>query len=664
MTRYFIIGISIFIIILLTGCTASDPTLATVGGEKILLSNYENKFSESNSGWDSSAVSSVEERREFLDLLVKFKLKVKEAYARGLDKDSVVVSEMDFYSNSVPQPYMLEKEVIEPGVKKLYEMKRQELRVSHILLRIQKNASPEDTQKVYSQAMNIIEQIPHTPFDTLAVRYSEDPTAKKNYGDLGFFTAGRMVPEFENACYSLKPGEYTKKPVRTQFGYHIIVMKEKKAASGPIRLSHILLRFNESLSDTAAVRDTAWLLYRQLKNGASFTELAKKYSKDIQNASKGGDLGFFERTRLVPHVGNLLYNLNVDSVTEPMGFNYGYHIFCVTEKKKFPDFKEAQENLKKEYQQTRYQNDHNKYVERLKTKYNVQIDSAVVSLLISSIDTNKTAKDETWKDTLSADMMNSMPIKYSDGALNMRDFVKKVTAMEEYRNYRMTPSNTWMLANKAAESVALERHARNYAKSVPLLAQLLNEYKEGTLLQRIEQNEVWEKIVVNDSLLKEYYNLHKDNYRWPVRVNFAEIYLPSDSLANAVYKKINKGMDFLNAAEKYTDRPGYKEKKGVWGFQVFNSNDLSLRASKMEADSVTAPFKFEKGWSIIKVLGKDSAQVKTFEEAVPEITSAYQEEAAKTREAEWVKSLEKKYTVTVNQEVLINAFKKKRADNR
>ncbi len=151
----------------------------------------------------------------------------------------------------------------------------------------------------------------------------------------------------------------------------------------------------------------------------------------------------------------------------------------------------------------------------------------------------------------------------------------------------------------------------------------------------------------------------RSEYRWPERVNFAEIHTTTDSIAKVAYNKIKKGRDFLNTAKEYTNRSGYREKKGVWGFQVFAFNDLSLKASKMAIDSVTAPFKFEGGWSIIKALGKDSAKVKTFEEAIPEVTAAYQEEASIQREQEWVEVLMKKYPVTINKEILKNAFKEK-----
>jgi Parvulin-like peptidyl-prolyl isomerase len=658
-----ILGVPLFIVILFIGCGASNPVLATIGDEKITLRSFEDNFVKNNGGWDTSAATSFEDRQKFLDLLVKFKLKVKEARAQGLEKDSAIVSEMDSYNTSVAQSYMIEKEVVEPGIQNFYDRKKEEVHASHILFRVSPKGEPKDTLVAYERAMNAIAQIPSVVFDTLAFKFSEDPSAKTNYGDLGFFTSDRMVPEFSDACFLLKPGEYTKRPIRTQYGYHVIKVTARRPNSGSVRISHILLRFNGSSSDTAAVRDTAWMLYKRIKNGARFKEVVQKYSQDPQSVAKNGDMGFYERDRIPPAVADVFYRLQIDSISEPMRFNYGYHIFQLTEKKAIPSFVEIQKDMKSQYQQGRYQYEYKNYVENLKTQYRVLIDSTNVNMLIFKLDTNKAAGNENWKDTLSTEMLKTTLIHCTGNPFKVKDFADKVTTTNEYKTYRLSPANVWVLVTKLVDIVALEEHARHAAERHPVLAQLLWEYEEGTLLYRIEQDEVWKKVMVNDSLLREYYNVHMENYRWPERVNFAEIYTVKDSIAKAVYKKIKKGRNFLDVAQEYTNRSGYQEKKGVWGFQPFTFNDLSLKASTMAIDSITAPFKFETGWSIIKALGRDSAHVKTFEEAMPEITSGYQEVASKQREQEWIEALKKKYPVTINKEALTEAFKRKRVES-
>jgi peptidyl-prolyl cis-trans isomerase SurA len=663
MTHKLIFGISIIPILFLFGCGASNPTIATVGDEKITLNYFEDNYSKNNGGWDTSAISSIEDRQRFLDLLVKFKLKVKEARAQGLEKDSAIINEMETYNTSVAQSYMIEKEVVEPGLQRMYDRKKDEVRASHILFRLAPNASPQDTLKTYERAMNTIAQIPQVPFDTLAFKYSEDPSAKTNYGDLGFFSGGRMVPEFEDASYSLKSGEYTKSPIRTQYGYHIIKVTAQQPNSGSVRISHILLRFNEGLTDTAAVHDTVWMVYRKLKSGASFTEMMKKYSQDPNSVANNGDIGFYERDRLPSKVADVFYKMKIDSISEPMQFNYGYHIFKLTEKKGLPLFAEMQKDLKEPYKQVRYQYEYNQYVQRLKAQYHVSIDSSVVRKLISSLDTTKISGSIVWKDTLSAEMLKMTLIHSTGHPFTVNNFAENVITTNDFKNYVLTPNNIWMLTNKLLDVAALEEHARHATERYPMLASLLKEYQEGILLYRIEQDEVWKKVMVNDSLLKEYYNAHKEEYRWPERVNFAEIFTVADSMAKAAYWKLQYGENFLDVAQEYTNRSGYQEKKGVWGFQPFESNDLSRKASTMAVDSVPEPFQYQSGWSIIKTLAKDSAHVKSFEDATPEVASGYQEVATKQREQDWVEALKKKYPVTINKDALTEAFKRKRVES-
>ena len=663
MAHKLIFAISIIPILFLFGCGASNPTIATIGDEKITLNYFEDNYAKNNGGWDTSAISSIEERQRFLDLLIKFRLKVKEARARGLEKDSDIVNEMKTYNTSVAQSYIIEKEVIEPGLQKLYDRKTDEVRASHILFRLTPKASPQDTLKAYERAMNTLAQIPHVPFDTLASKYSEDWSVKANYGDLGFFSGGKMVPEFEDACYSLRPGEYTKTPIRTQFGYHIIKVTARQPNPGSVRISHILLRFNEDLTDTAAVRDTVWMIYRKLKSGASFTELMQKYSQDPRSVTNNGDIGFYDRDRLPQNVADMFYKMKIDSISEPMRFNYGFHIFKLTEKKALPSFAEMQKDLKEPYKQVRYQHEYNQYVQGLKAQYHVSIDSSVVRKLISSLDTTKISGSEEWKDTLSAEMLKMTLIHRTGNPFTVHDFVENVLTTNDFKNYILTPDNIWLLTNKLLDVAALEEHAWHTTERYPILAKLLKEYEEGILLYRVEQDEVWKKVAVNDSLLKEYYNAHKEEYRWPERVNFAEIFTVADSTAKAAYWKVQYGENFLDVAQEYTNRPGYQEKKGVWGFQPFASNDLSRKASTMAVDSVSEPFQYESGWSIIKTLAKDSAHVKSFEDATPETASGYQEIAIKQREQDWVETLKKKYPVTLNKEALTEAFKRKRVES-
>lgn len=663
MMRALILGLTFFSLLIFIGCGTSSPTVASIGNDKMTLNEFEDSYAKNNGSWDAGVKASLDERQKYLDLLIKFKLKVKEARDKGLERDSALLSELATYRVSVAQSYMLEKEIVEPGIKQMYDRTKEEVRVSQIFFRVSPKASPSDTLKAYKRAVKAIEQIAVKPFDSLAIEMSDDPQAKINGGDLGYETGGKTVPEFEDACYSMKPGEYTKIPVRSSYGYHVIKVTERQPYPGSIRLSHILLRFNRSLSDTTAVKDTIWMIYRQLKSGTNFNDMVKKYSQDPQGKLNDGDLGVYEHERIPPTISNLLFSLAIDSITEPQRFNYGYHIFKVTEKKPLPTFSEIKNELKEKYQRLRYQYEYRKYIDALKTKYRLSIDTADVVRVAQVLDTTKTPAYDDWISPLTAELLGTPLITTTQRTFTTKDFVEKVINTTEFNSNFLTQTNVWSIINRCVDDVVLEQPALQASERYPELVKLMKEYEEGILLYRIEQDEVWKKVTINDSLLRIYYEENKEKYRWPERVNFAEIYVLSDSLAKAAYWKLRYGEDFLDVAEEYTVRTGYKEKKGVWGFQPFTFNELSTKASKMALDSIAPPFKQRAGWSIIKTLGFDSAHVKTFEEASPEVASAYQEIRSKQIEQEWIEALKLKYPVVINKEILTEAFKRERIES-
>jgi peptidyl-prolyl cis-trans isomerase SurA len=655
-----LIWISLGMGLILAGCAASGTaTVATVGTESLTLEDFETSYAKNNGGWDKGVSSTQEDRERFLDLLVKFRLKVMEATRKGLLADSSIKTEMEGYKIAVATSYMLEREIVEPRIRELYNRKAEEVSASHILIRLDRDASPADTMAAYLKAMKIIGMVPNNVFDTLALAFSEDQSVSFNKGNLGYFSAGRMVPEFEDACYQLKPGEYTLVPARSQYGYHIIKVTGRQKSKGSVRVSHILWRFTDTSNDTLGLKDTVWTVYNQLRAGLDFASAAKKYSQDPGSSDKGGDIGFYERGKVMPEIDNLFYSTPLDSVTQPHKMPYGYHIFKITGYSGISPFEEIEKDLRQTYQQTRYNTDYENYIRSLRTRYRLFFDEVIVGQLRHAFDTTATPSLNTWSDTLAADLRRKVLFLCEDRQYTVEDFISHVNETTEFKSTILNSKNVQQMITRMAESKIVEENARRVPERYPAFNKLLKEYQDGILLYRIEQDEIWKKVVVNDSLLKIYYEANQQKFRWPERVNFAEILLTSDSLAQVAYKQILKGKEFTDVAEQFTMRQGYKEKKGVWGLTPYSLNEFSRYAAVLPVDSIPPPFAHPNGWSIIKVLEKDSSHVKSFEESTPELLSAYQEHAAKVREQEWYSELTARYPVVLRKDVLSEAFKRK-----
>jgi peptidyl-prolyl cis-trans isomerase SurA len=648
---------------LMMGCGSSTPTVADIGDESLTLEQFENKYAKYNGGWEKSSAATMEEKESFLDLLVKFELKVKEARARGLHQDSSIQAELSTYRETIASTFIVEKDLIEPALKGMYEHRRIEVRASHILFRAAEDALPEDTLEVYSRAVEVIAKVRPDNFDSLAVAFSEDPTVAQNNGDLGFFTGGRMVPQFEETAYQLPVGSHTTAPVRTRFGYHIIKVTAKGESKGSVQISHILKRFSADQADSLAVRDTVEQIYEALRNGIEFEKAAAQYSDDPSSKMRGGAIGAYDRTRLPLDIADLLYSTPVDSVTAPVRQPYGYHIFKVTGFSGVPPFDQIERDLRQQYQQTLYGREYEQYLHMLKGKYNLMYNVTIMYMFTHAFDTTATASTDGWSDTLSSELLDEVLLSYAGKSVTVREATQQIESSDEFRARLLTVTNIEDMVERMSNVKLLDEHVRNVPDRFPQFAEIMQEYEDGILLYRIEQDEIWGKISPTDSALQEYFEQTQENYRWPRRVRFAEIAVRSDSLAKALYERAVAGEDFGELAEQYTEREEYRKTKGEWPLQSFRANQLAGMVISMANDSIALPVLFQGKWSIVKGLGRDTARAKTFEEALPEVRSAYQDYASKRREQEWIEELKAQYDVVIRRETLEDAFKKPQGDS-
>jgi len=108
------------------GCSASRSTLATVGDEHVPLREYENMFAKNNGGWEKAKTAPEDDLRRFLDLFIKYKLKLLEAKNKGLLQDTAVQNELQTYRSSIASSYTLGKELIEPRLKQMHQRQLEE----------------------------------------------------------------------------------------------------------------------------------------------------------------------------------------------------------------------------------------------------------------------------------------------------------------------------------------------------------------------------------------------------------------------------------------------------------------------------------------------------------------------------------------------------------
>jgi peptidyl-prolyl cis-trans isomerase SurA len=640
---------------ILSSCAPQHANLvvAKFGDNEIKMKEFENSYIKNAGSLEAAKKDSLSKLKSFLDLYVNFKMKLRDAEVRGYGDDPALKSELIDYKKKVGVTYLLEKNIVEPGIKDLYDKRKWELRVSHLMIR--PDSSGEESARRHTQA--ILDSIKNgKSFEEMVSKYTQDSFSKQSGGDIFYITAGQLPVEFEDAAYDTPQGQVYPYVVRTKYGFHIIKVTDKKERVPQIRASHILIAFNngKGVPDTAFAKAKLDTVLNALKSGEDFGKVAMQYSDDTGSKQQGGDLNFFERRMMVKEFDEAAFKLNVGQVSDVVKTSFGYHIIKVTDKKPYPTFEDEKENLKKIFKQSRYQVQYDSLIARLKVKYNFKVNDNNLKYIATKSDSVKIGGDHPKMD----EIKDIEVLSYSGNSVKAQEFFNKLNSSNDYLNKLATLDLLKGAANKFGPDYLLDEEAMNLEKTNAEFASLMEDYRNGIFIFKLQDDEVWSKISFDSTKLYNYYAATKSNYVFPDRINFSEIFTRKDSLIKHYYGLLKKGMDFDSVASKYTERPGYAEKAGNYGLVEINNSALSQEANKLNnSGDYSIPFANADGFSIVKLVAKEPSRVKTFEEAKAEVSGSFQESESKRLEQEYIDKLKNKYKAVIYYDNLEQAFK-------
>ncbi len=213
-----------------------------------------------------------------------------------------------------------------------------EVNISHIVLRLPENPTPDQLMRIGTRAQSALDQIHRgEDFAKVAASFSEAPDGLKG-GSLGLRPLDRLPELYAETVKKLQPGDVSE-VLRSPAGFHIIKLTEKRSGeTNPLAVAakqtharHILIKVNELVS-VAEAEHTVAMLKERLDNGADFAELARQYSNDL-SASKGGDLGWLYAGDTVPEFEAAMDALKINQISVPVKSPFGFHLIQVLERR-------------------------------------------------------------------------------------------------------------------------------------------------------------------------------------------------------------------------------------------------------------------------------------------------------------------------------------------
>ncbi|HPX46199.1 MAG TPA: peptidylprolyl isomerase [Bacteroidales bacterium] len=661
MKKYLSIAIlSIFLSLTLIG--QNDKTLLVIENQKVPVSEFLDIYTKNNKNVDYSKASID----EYLDLFINYKLKLMEIQRLRLDTQKNFINEFQKYRDQLAQSYLIDKNTVDKLLNEAYNRIQNDVRVSHILVKLSPYANPKDTLKAYNKALEIRKKLLNgADFAKLAIEMSDDNSARDqntadgrlipgNGGDLGYFNVFNMLYDFETAAYNLNVGDISL-PVRTPVGYHIIKLTEKHPAIYRFKIAHILLMYppNATTQDKESIKAKADSIYKEILRGADFAELANIHSEDKGSANKGGELPWLTPFRLVPSFVQPIYNHKPGDYIPPVETFYGWHIIKLIDKQSPPDFASVkQELLTKLYKDSRYLLAQKKIADSLKQIYKIQYDKKLLVNIAKSINKDSLVK-RSFKESQIPNLDHIL-VKIDDHSIYIKDFA---TYIKKNQSLFTNTDDIQIFVNKMFDNFLndkiLEIEKENLEKKNPKFAAQINDYKEGILIFNLMDQNVWSKAMQDTAGLKAYYETIKNKYLTDEKAKIGIFKTNDAKIAQKVQKTLQKNIQksqlnpnlILSKINKKNNVVSYDSMV----IETKKLADIGLEKTVNAILSKENNNSYEIYWlqSII------APQPKSLDEVRGLVISEYQTYLEK----QWINELRNRYHWQVNDEVLKSLYK-------
>ena len=637
-------SILIIISILFTTNIFSQETLMTINDEKISINEFENIFYKNNEDIEITK----EYLDEYIDLFINFKLKVKESKELGYDTLSSFIKELDGYKKQLSKPYLRDNNFNENLFNEALERIQFDINASHILIKIENN----DAKSALNEALSIRNQIisKEISFSDAAVKYSDDEYVLDSKGNLGYFTAFMMLYDFESVAYNSSIGEVSV-PVKTQYGYHLILVNDKRKAVGERKVAHIMFKTGKG-ANTKKINESykkASETYDLLTNGDKFVEVAERFSEDRSTAVKGGVLPSFGVGKMVREFEEATFSLKLPGdFSKPFQTPYGWHIVMLLEDNpvKLDDdlFLSVKQKIEKD---SRSKLSNEFMITKLKDLYNIKIYKENFNFLrkIAVKEVSKSA----WDNELLIDGDKKI-FKIESKSYSLKelsDFI--INNQKKNNDFDQLYIEFLNLSLLSYEESQLEN-------KYPEFKNLLKEYKEGILLFDITNNNVWKKAVEDSAGLSNYFNENLSDYKWNERLDVSIFtclnYNVSYKVRNQLYKLkrgLIKDIDVLNKINSSSPL----NVQLVSG--QFSKNENNIVDQIVWKKGISKSVKNDDGsYTVVFVNDILNARAKNLNETKGKVISDYQ----KFLDLTWIKILRSKYKVELNKNLLYSLISK------
>lgn len=629
--------VSVFLIVPYFLLAQTNEVLFSVDGHPYYTDEFVRVY---NKNLDLVKDDSQKDLDKYLELFLGYKLKVEKAYKMGLQNSSTYQSELKSYRNQLSKNYLNDSKVTNELVQEAYDRMTKEVRASHILILLDEGASPEDTLKAFQKIKDIKNRLDAgEDFVKVAKQFSEDPSVKENDGDLGYFSAFRMVYPFEEAAFTTNLGEVSK-PFRTRFGYHLVKVNDVRTNRGEVTVSHIMIAksSNSDLEIENKSKQKTEEIYQKIQQGEIFESVAQQFSEDKSSASKGGLLQRFGSGQLSSEeFENVAFSLqNIGDISKPFQSSFGWHIIKLVEKhpiRLLPEMKgELEEKVRKDERSFLITSS---LVKKVRAKYSFSTEAKVLAKVKKIV--NDDFYSQTWETPVNMKDHNE-PILIIDKSkkINVSAFLNFVQSQQKSR-IKTKPISKLVdeLFEKFTEEQLLLFYNENLENEFPEFKYVMDEYRDGLLLFDLMEKEIWTKAKSDSLGLSNYFETNVGKYQWKKRF---DVHIFSSANKNSIEKaqrflRKGKSIDYIKEKLNIDGKINIMEKSGLF------EEDFDVLSEYKELSKGVSNIVTKDGYYfVVEVLSIRNSEAKQLSECKGKVISDYQQHLEDT----WINELKKR----------------------
>lgn len=623
---------------LIFGQSKNNKTVVgKVGDQKITYGELIDNF---NAG--SQEAPTLQDIEDFLPIYLNYKAKLLSARDNGYYQDSTLKAEHEMYVKQAAYAYWLEKEIKHKAFEEFKKRSSLELKAFHILIALDNTASQQEVDDAIAQLKKAKAEIKEgVPLAEVNEKYSSKRNDRSMGGDIPWISAGRTVQKFEDVVFGLKVGEISE-PFRTQFGYHIVLLQDKRKRTPARLVNHIYVR---ATGDSTSY-DKIYEAYNQLEAGEPWNQVLRNNSEDGASARNNGKIGWvsYQENFAMDFVEAVMKIDPTLDFSEPVKTVYGYHIFKIDSVESYASEAEYDKKLMEKLKDTPYYKENNQFVVNyLEDNYGKETKNNTMDTYkrwITKFDSVKMAE------LTSPTILNQEQVYEFDGKrYTIKDyhtFLQNKHANRLTNNYRENWFNDFK--NYVVDDHLIPLTIRKY----PEFQKQSDSYLNGLVVYNINDDHVWSAATVDSTRLHTIYEKDGSKYQYPKRPYYYLITARKDST-------LNKAVAFVQEGGSPDSLKSKIERIGV---SVDSTSGYSQepfdRLKDMKANTFSESFEYNKLQGVFWVKEWLPARKMTFDEAFNRLLSEFQP----TREKEWIAQLHSQYKIKVYSKKLQKAFNK------